>query len=196
MLISSREAAQILSATGLTRDRARRVLLAGFAGEGLRTRGSLLYEDARVRALLEWPVVDPRVLRDTCRQGVFVARLRDLGSEPSTPPSADLRLRQWQLSPWARLEMRRVVETQGFLPLVATVCGFVAVGANITAVWPGRSSSPEGSSGQGSTLDLDEPGEWFEQFRNRRLVTGPGSAWLLWRPRQAALQEWPPWRAW
>jgi hypothetical protein len=192
VLISSREAAQILSATGLTRDRARRVLLAGFAGEGLRTRGSLLYEDARVRALLEWPVVDYRVLRDTCTQGVFVARLRDLGSDPNNPPRTDLQLRlqqrQWQLSPWARLEMRQVVETQGFLPLVATVCGFVACGANITAVWPGRSASGAGR-GQGSTLDLDQPGEWFEEFRNRRLVTGPGSAWLLWRPRLAAARN-------
>lgn len=188
MLISSREAAQILSATGVTRDRARRVLLAGFAGEGLRTRGSLLYEDARVRALLDWPVVDCRVLRDTCKQGVFVARLRDLGSDPNNPPGGDLQLRQWQLSPWARLEMRQVVETQGFLPLVATVCGFVASGANITAVWPGRSSSGAGRV-QGSTLDLGQPGAWLEEFRNRRLVTGPGRAWLLWRPRLAAARN-------
>ena len=193
MLISSREAAQILAATALTRDRARRLLLAGFAGEGIRTRGSLLYEDARVRALLDWPVVDPVALRDTCKQGLFVARLRDLRSEPGNAepgnaepnslPGGDLAQRQWQLSPWVRLEMRRVVEAQGFLPLVATVCGFVASGADITAVWPGASGS-----GQGSTLDLEEPGTWFEEFRNRRFVTGPGSAWLLLRPRMTSAE--------
>ena len=177
MLISSREAAQILAGAGLTREPARRLLLAGFAGEGLRTRGSLLYEEARVRSLLEWPVVGPVARGETCARGLFVARVRDTG--PTL--GGDLAQRQWQLSPWARLEMRRVVEAQGFLPLVATVSGFVASGADITAVWPGSSGSC-----RSSTLDLGEPGAWFEQFRNRRLVTGPGSAWLLWRPR---LQE-------
>jgi hypothetical protein len=168
VLIRSREAAQILAATGLTRERARRVLLSGFAGEGLRTRGSLLYDDSRVRALLAWPAVDPSALEGrACRSGIFVARVSTLGPDLI----AD---RTWPLSPWARLEMRQVVEAQGFLPFVATVCGFVATGANLAAIWPGSS---------GSTLELDEPGVWFEAFRNHRFVTGPGSAWLLWLPR-------------
>jgi hypothetical protein len=177
VLISSREAAQILAATGLTRERARRVLLAGFAGDGLRTRGSLLYEEKRVRSLVDWPLVDSGVLRETCAQGLFVARVTGLERTQGPDLVAGLALRPWQLSPWASLEMRRVIEAQGVLPLVATVCGFVATGADITAVWPGR---------EGSTLALDEPGAWFEQFTNRRLVTGPGSSWLLWRPRPVA----------
>jgi len=189
VLISSREAAQILAASGLTRDRARRVLQFGFAGDALRTRGSLLYEDTRVRALLDWPDVDPGVLRETCTHGLFVARVRNVRPELAGDVAGDLAgdlagelaLREWQLSPWARLEMRRVVEAQGFLPLVATVCGFVASGANITAVWPGPSGT-----GRGSRLDLDEPGAWFEEFQSRKLVSGPGSAWLFWRPRPAA----------
>jgi hypothetical protein len=184
VLISAREAAQILAATGLARERARRVLLAGFAGEGMRTRGSLLYDEARVRALLEWPTVDPSALDGACPSGIFVARVMDLRvMDMGTHPIAD---RMWQLSPYARLQIRLAIETQGYLPFVATVCGFVASGANITAVWP----SPSGSN-DGSTLDLAEPGEWFEPFNNSRFVTGPGGVWLLWRTRQATLQHGP-----
>jgi len=199
VLISAREAAQILAATGLTRDRTRWLLQAGFAGEGMRTRGSLLYDEARVRALLEWPAVDPSALDGACRSGIFVARVMDLRvmdlrvMELGPDPIAD---RTWQLSPYARLQIRLAIETQGYLPFVATVCGFVASGANITAVWPGSSgrlpdhgSGDQGSgdqgSGEGSTLDLAEPGEWFEPFNNSRFVTGPGGPWLLWRPRLA-----------
>ena len=172
MLISAREAAQILAATGLTRDRTRWLLQAGFAGDGMRTRGSLLYDEARVRALLEWPTVDPTALDGACRSGIFVARVMELESDPI----AD---RTWQLSPYARMLIRLAIESQGYLPFVATVCGFVASGANITAVWPGSS---------GSTFDLAEPGQWFEPFNNSRFVTGPGGPWLLWRPRPATPQ--------
>jgi hypothetical protein len=172
VLISTREAAQILAATGLTRDRARWLLQAGFAGEGMRTRGSLLYDEARVRALLEWPAVDPSALDGARRSGIFLARVM-----------GPIDGRTWNLSPYTRLQIRLAIETQGYLPFIATVCGFVASGANITAVWPGSSGS-----GEDSTLDLDEPGEWFAPFRSSRFVTGPGGAWLLWRPRLAPLQ--------
>ena len=190
MLISAREAAQILAPSGLTRERARRLLLAGFAGEGLRTRGSLLYDDGRVRALLQRPVVDPRQLPGNFRHGVFVARVMDLG--PDLAPgdlTRGLSARTWRLSPYARVEMRIAIESQGYLPFVATVCGFVAVGADIAAVWPLR-GEPGSRERPVSTLDLVEPGDWFEVFRGARFPTGAGGPWTLWRPpRPVPLQE-------
>ena len=65
------------------------------------------------------------------------------------------------------------------MPMVATVGGFVAVGADILDL---RACSPAGAR---RDLVLAEPGQWFEHFRGRRLAVGPGRDFLLhgWRPR-------------
>jgi hypothetical protein len=88
----------------------------------VRTSASLLYDDARVRALLDWERIGPETEVDrVCRRGVFVA-----------------------------------------------------LGGNITRVWV--------DGAYGADLELEEPGPWFADFQERRLVTGPGGPWVMWWP--------------
>ncbi|GEP34589.1 hypothetical protein NSZ01_23570 [Nocardioides szechwanensis] len=77
----------------------------------------------------------------------------------------------WDLSVWTRLWIRIVCERDGWLPFVATVGGFVALGAEITAV---AQTSP-----RRCRLELRDPGAWFETLRSTRFPTGPGRDWVL-----------------
>jgi hypothetical protein len=54
---------------------------------------------------------------------------------------------------------------------VATVCGFVARGAEITAVLP--------QHGGGYRLEVRDPGPWYDTMVERRLQTGRGRPWVL-----------------
>lgn len=66
----------------------------------------------------------------------------------------------------------------GRLPWVATICGFVLVGADLT----GFREDPSGM-GHGTSFVLESPGEWFAAFDGRRLPTTVGGhSWLLWTP--------------
>lgn len=94
----------------------------------------------------------------------------------------------WPVSVWERIRIRTLIAEQGFVPFVATVCGFVAVGANITGV---TARHPEGritGDGEnwrgipGADLDLAPPGPWFDLFRDTRMPGGRGAHWRLWRP--------------
>lgn len=183
MLISAREAAAVLRALGLSRERARLLLATGIAGEGVRTPGSLLYDAHRVRAVAERPELAPANILDACPHGLFVARLGpgrrvDLSldpaqrREPATGP--------WKLSlpMWATL---RVAASRGrSVPLVATVSGVVVLGAAIT------DARSEGEAGY--RLELDEPGDWYDTLSGRRWLPGRGGPPLLawrWTPRLA-----------
>ena len=70
-------------------------------------------------------------------------------------------------SPWTCVWMRSRIERHGYLPLVATLAGFVVSGADI------RDATTAG------TLNLAEPGPWFRTFEGRRLTTGPGRSWWI-----------------
>ena len=54
---------------------------------------------------------------------------------------------------------------------MATICGFVNTGAEITKVIPVR--------GSGYQFELRDPGPWFDGFREHRLLTGRGRPWVL-----------------
>ena len=75
MQISAREAAVILATeAGLSRERARRVLSCGLAGQPERVPTQLLHDSARVQALAMRPMVTDAEIDDACPTGLFWAR--------------------------------------------------------------------------------------------------------------------------
>lgn len=177
MQVSAREASEILAAAGLSRQQARRVLAAGLAGPGLKTRSATLYDEASVRDLLSRPCLGAIDLDPACREEMFVARV-----SPAAAAGGQEAVRSgWRLSPYARLRIRVRVDRDGFMPFVATVCGFVVLGANLVDARPDQRPDVEANSTDERTvLDVEPPGAWFDTFRASRFVTGPGSPWTLW----------------
>ena len=169
MLISGREAAARLASIGMPRRQANLALGAGLAGWGMRTPSAVLYEGDRVDALVRRPTVEPDAVARHCPEGLFLdRRVTDVRRfDPLGVAAVDeLRLG------WLNGALLAVsVDLNGSLPYVATVCGFVVLGAEITGV---RSGVPGHFS-----LELTEPGAWFEAWRGRRWPTGPGREWSL-----------------
>ncbi|MEJ7796083.1 MAG: hypothetical protein WKF50_11060 [Nocardioides sp.] len=66
---------------------------------------------------------------------------------------------------------------------MATVCGFVVVGAEIIDARADADAT--------TVLELRPAGGWFETFRERRLSTGPGRSWVIrgWQPFAKTLQQ-------
>jgi hypothetical protein len=203
MKITGREAGRALSALGVDRESARRALLAGVAGPGERIGGLLLYDHARVEELVSRvgarPELDPGALDPICRRGVFTARVGPRREEASpyrawkgadmTAPTSEqldgVRL-WWQLSTLTRVLLKSRVERDGYFPFLATVAGFVVVGADIVGLEPGR---PEGTA-----FCLREPSPWFDTFRVARLPVTQGGPWQFWSPQIAAARALPsPW---
>lgn len=191
--ISAREAASMLATLGLGRGQARRVLDAGLAGRPTRAAGASLYDADNVSALLERRLLTAGDLDPACQEEMFLARVSPRAAHGERPPGwrgADLTappaeqraaIRSgWRLSPYARLRIRLRVERDGFMPLVATVCGFVVLGADLVAACPDDERLDAHLSDERSTVDLEPPGRWFEPMRAARFVTGPGSPWSLW----------------
>ena len=168
MLISGREAALRLAEIGMPRRQARLALGAGLAGEPVRTRSAVLYDSARVDELVGRPPVSPGALARECPGGLFVdrrvvdvRRLEVVGS--AAVESVDL---GWLSGAIFAINVRRDP-----LPYVATVCGFVVLGAEIIDIRP--------DGGGRHHLQLAPPGAWFEAWRGRRWRTGPGRAWSV-----------------
>jgi hypothetical protein len=192
MLISGRQAAELLAEIGLGPEPARRALLAGVAGPAQRTRGALLYDEAAVRRLLVEPVDQTRV-DERCWDGMFVARVgprKEAADENRSWQGADLTASideqrdgvrmYWRIAPLTRLCIARMVEVRGYVPFVATVSGLVVVGGDMTGLQLAR-------CGRGVMLTLEEPSEWFEPFRGRRFLTRPGGPWSWWPARLESL---------
>jgi hypothetical protein len=169
MLISGREAAERLSIIGMPRRQARLALGAHLAGEPLRTNAATLYDARRVDDLLARPVVDSGAVFRECPTGLFldrrvvdVLRLEELGFAAIE----DLRL-----GAWGAAFLGLSIRGDGPMPYVATVCGFVVLGAEIVDVTSGANDRHQ--------LRLADPGPWFEAWRGRRWPTGAGREWSL-----------------
>ena len=174
MLISQRQSVAVLGQGGVAQRQARDLLRAGFVGAPIRAGNVCLYDQAAVEDLASWPVLPLPDLDRLCPVGVFVARRGpDLTAERATQLASVSH--GWQMSPWTWLWLRSTVDACGSVPLVATVAGFVALGADITAV---GYTAPQTTS-----LVLAEPGPWFAGVHRRRVQTGPGCAWVLRGPR-------------
>jgi hypothetical protein len=176
MLISARQAALVLQRAGVNRDRSRRLLEAGFAGPAMRTTGAMLFEGDRVEALAAWPHVDHDEIIELCPEGLYVARVA-----PDVPLDAggawearvdSLSTVPTDLSAVTRAFIRSRIQDRGFLPWVATLCGFVAVGGELRGLLADHQ--------EGNRFDLGRPSAWFGALRRHRFETGPGRPWSIW----------------
>jgi hypothetical protein len=168
VLISERQAAKRLAAVGVTYRQVREVLRSGIAGEPLCPPGASLHDAAAVDALASWPVVTDELVDASCPWGLFIARQR-----PATWTET------WAFSPMTSVWIRSRIERHGHLPFVATLCGFVTGGAEITGTIPVR--------GGGYQLRLRDPGPWFDAFRDHRLLSGRGRPWVVRESRHGKL---------
>lgn len=176
MLISGRQAAGVLATLGLNLPQAQQVLRAGLAGEPLQTSNALLYEKDRVQALADRRGVRVDEVDAACPCGLVVVRLgrgQPMCVTSSWAERADLARGPWDLSVARRIRIRLAAERLGGFPLVATLGGFVVLGADITDI---RGAGPQDGR---SVLDLDPPGPWHATFDERRLPSGPGPACVV-----------------
>jgi len=171
MWISEREAAARLGEVGLSRRQARLALGAGLADDPIRTSAATLYDAERVDTLVRRPVVDEGALAELCRGGVLVDR-RIVDARRARGFGVDV-VDEIAISPWVALEIRLWVEKKGWFAYVATVCGFVVLGADITGLSPGTGTST------GRRLLLEPPGPWFAACQGRRWQLGRGPSWLV-----------------
>jgi hypothetical protein len=174
MVISARESSRILARSGISRQQSRRVLLAGLAGPALRTGPVLLYDEARVRDLGDWPAVEHHALLQACPGGVFVVRLAP-GEEPDPAWAWEQRAEAWSSQPYlgfpAWLQGCALVGVHGRLACVVTVCGFPVLLADLVSFTAGDDDHV--------VLGLEKPGPWASLLEHRRLPTGPGPRWLV-----------------
>lgn len=169
MMISERQAALRLGVVGIPSRQARLALAVGLAGDAVRTTAATLYDERRVAELVDRPSVDEAALPGTCPDGVLVDRRV---VEPRRFDEDGLSaVEPLVLGPWATAAVGMSVDRHGWFPLVATVYGFVVIGADIVDI-------ESGADGM-ARLDLRPAGPWFGSFRQRRWRTGPGPSWLL-----------------
>ena len=222
--MSGREAADALRVVGVPRESARQALLSGAAGVGRRTRGSIRYDAAQVHGLVE-RVRACRALEEgataewglapECREGIFVARVRPREPEVSTRRSwkgADMTAPTdeqldavrmwWRVATLTRIWFRFRIGRDGFVPFVATVGGFVTLGAEmigLESAW--LEGEPNRAEKRGryawslaTAFTLRPAGAWFEPLRGGRLPVTHGGPWQLWSPELAEERAMPsPW---
>ncbi len=179
MLVTARGAAEILRVAGLTRDESRHLSSAGFAGPGLRTSGATLYDEQRVRELAEWPIIEDETVDRLCPFGMFVgrvARSRPVDVAGDRVALADAIRGGWKVSLLSRVLIVGRIERYGPMPFLATVCGYVAFGADIVALEFDRRGT--------TTFTLADAGSWFDGFDQRCLLAGAGRSCFIW--------GWPP----
>jgi hypothetical protein len=167
MLISAREACRILAGAGVSRRCALQVLTAGLAGESLDAGSMTLYDRARVLDLAERRSVRWIDLDEPCPAGFFVSR-RDFPVAAERPDQLAALSGGWgAVCPWNWVAMAYQVGRYGSFPFIATIGGFVVLGADIVK-----------TAGL-CELTLERPGSWFDTVEDSWLPTGPGRPWKL-----------------
>jgi hypothetical protein len=171
VLISQREACEVLTGAEVSRRHAQRALACGLAGNPIRTRSALLYDEAAVWALASRTILLRAHMWRRSPAGFFVAR-RDVAAHAPREAQLHELATGWEaVSPWTwvglSLRVDRLVQERGRgLPFVCTVAGFVVLGAEIV-------------SARGRRLELVDPGAWFDGLGDARLLLGPGQAWSI-----------------
>lgn len=176
MLITVRGAALVLEPAGLNFDRTRMLLATGVAGAGIRTTGGTLYDEDRVRALAGRTCLEKDEIAAACPGGILVGRVARGRSVDVTDGGAAAGARGSVRGPWripllSRILLRHLAETGRPMPMVATVSGFILVGAEVVGF--------DRVAAGYATLQLGEPGAWFEAVRDRRWLAGRGGPALL-----------------
>lgn len=178
-LLSQREAAWVLDAHhDLSRPRVTRLLATGIVGAPIRAGGALLYNESRVRRLAVRPLLSRRdVEARGLRRVIVLRRAVDLLADRATQ-EAQL-TDGWNLNFLDCLGMKWKIEAAGPIPVVASVSGFVILGAELTGFT--RSSM---APGKRVRLVVREPGSWFDPLRETRLDLVPGSTFSFWDAAQ------------
>lgn len=192
-MLSGRGAAARLAEVGVARRHARRLLDLGFAGRPTKTGREHWFDAERLEDLVRWPRVVARDLRAAFPAGLLVAR-RDVPFDgPWSEQAAHLR-DGWRIGlPAVIGDLRGPLEATGRLPLVATVAGFVAAGAEVTGCradsdqypGPGRHRGGAHRGGPNTpplrwSFELEPPGEWFQQIAGHQLPNPRGPhLWVL-----------------
>ncbi len=175
MLLSVRDSADVLAAAGLTVEQTRLLLRTGVAGPGTRIGGAVAYDEDAVVGLATWPEIDASEVIRSSPGGVYVARLSrdatvDAGASWAT--AAESLRDQPSMTEMSRALLAARIAGHGRLPWLATMFGFVLLGADAVGVW----SDLE----RGRTLfGLEPPGPWFGAVDGRRLRTRRGRPGLL-----------------
>lgn len=168
-LITQRAATTLLSAAGLSRQPALRLLATGVAGAPHAVGPTLVYNRGCVEAVAARRALTDSEIDHACPAGLFVVRRQTLPGEDLT--------RDWPLSPPTRIYLRWRIAQAGSFPLLVTVSGFVLSGAELLDL--------QVTSGDLTNLILGPPGPWFEHFQEQRVPSGPGRPWQIrgWPPR-------------
>lgn len=181
MLVAGREAIRILRPIVKGDAQAKLVLRSGLAGERTATPRGPMYDDQRVRSLMRRPIVDITVLPELCPHGLYIARVPRTAELDVNAPWPDLAAALGVRPPMpsltsALLSVQMRAWNEG-LPWVATVCGWVVLGAQARGFRP-----VPGVAGR-TCFDLAPPEGWFRAFQGGRLpTTRGGRSWYLWTP--------------
>lgn len=191
MDLSGRQAALLLTLppTSLTRRSARRVLACGLAGTPRIGGSTWLYDDDAISALQARQTITAQECAQLFPHGIFVSR-RQVDVRWPAAQRREILGRGWPIGLVTQLLIVACLATDGFLPLVATVGGFVVDGFDVTGV--AMSGGGDGNDGTTHDLTLADPGEWFDQLRETRLPTGRGREWTMpgWEaPRKQRLSD-------
>lgn len=182
MLISVRDAARLLADVGLTFDQTRLLLRTGVAGPGTRVGTALAYDADTVAGLVAWPEVDPDAVLASLPAGLYVARLArvvEVDLTGSWAAAAAMVSDQPPMTPMSRALLSARIAGHGSVPWVATMFGFVLLGAEAIRVW----SEAEGGR---TCFALQPPGRWWRGLEGRRLRTRGGCPGLLLTARPTA----------
>ena len=183
MLISGREAVRILlKCGGMTGEaQARALLRTGAAGWGTVTDTGVYFQSEDVIALADRPWLSRSAQEDACPHGAYLARVSrsvtlDL-TRPWTEVAASLAgVPTMPTMTSALLTASVTAQPSGGLPWVATLHGFVVLGADLV----GLATDAEGVN----TFELQPPGDWFDAWHETRIrVTRGGRPWVIRRAR-------------
>ena len=181
MLISGRQAVRILLTRGAMtgQAQARSLLRAGAAGPGVVTDTGVFFDSDVVKALADRTWLDENAQDDACPQGAYIARLARTTSIDLTRPWAEVaaQLDRVPTLPIMTAALLGVsVTAAGRLPWVATLHGFVVLGADLTGI--------ESRHDRGTRFRLEPPGDWFAAWRHRRVAGSRGGrSWVIRRAR-------------
>jgi hypothetical protein len=166
VLLTGRQARATLVTAGISEHRTRIALTCELAGPALKTSAALLYDGDQVAQLGRRRVVTHDEIHQRCTSQVFVSRRPVHMSWHPDRLRAELSVIPGQISPLTVLALWR---REGGIPFIATVAGFVVLGATIREA-------------HGQHLVLDDPGAWFDGLEDTQLLTGNGRQWKLMSP--------------
>jgi hypothetical protein len=179
MLLSVRAAADVLGAVGLTFEQTRLLLRSGIAGPGTHVGSARAYDAESVVSLVARPCLSASDLSCLAPRGLFVARLSRSTRLDLTRPwreVADALSEQPAMPAMTRSLLAARITGYERMPWVATLFGFVVLGADAVAI------SAETETGR-TRFALEPPEEWWNTLAGSRLPTGRGRPGLLLLPQ-------------